>query len=163
MEGQANVLLIIALFVLRLGVPLLITVAIGYGLSRLDAKWQAEAETEQLAQQPVADRPQQRPVKQPAIVQVPTLQQTYVRDHAGRPCWGLKDCAEAVTDAISACERGDTPCWEARRLKEGGLPEKCSTCEVYKATVQLWAEAVRRRNAERNLDQRNMEQGTYHH
>lgn len=157
MEGQANVLLIIALFVLRLGVPLLITVAIGYGLSRLDAKWQIEAEAEQMAQQEEI-RPRQRPAKRSAVVQVPTLEQTYVRDHAGRPCWGLKDCADAVLDAISACERGDTPCWEARRLKEGRLPEKCATCEVYKATVQIWAEVVRRRGVEHS-----MEQDIYHH
>ena len=44
MEGQSNVLLIILLFILRLGIPVLVTVAIAYGLRRLDAKWQAEAE-----------------------------------------------------------------------------------------------------------------------
>ena len=31
MEGQSNVLLIILLFILRLGVPVLVTVAIAYG------------------------------------------------------------------------------------------------------------------------------------
>jgi hypothetical protein len=45
------------MFVLRLGVPLLITVALAYGLKRLDAKWQAEAEngsqTEPAAEMPV--------------------------------------------------------------------------------------------------------------
>ena len=46
MESMPNVLLRVLMFVLRLGVPLLITVAIAYGLRRLDAKWQAEAEQE---------------------------------------------------------------------------------------------------------------------
>jgi hypothetical protein len=46
MESLPNVLLLVLMFVLRLGVPLLITVAIAYGLKRLDARWQAEAETE---------------------------------------------------------------------------------------------------------------------
>jgi len=44
MESLPNVLLLVLMFVLRLGVPLLITVAIAYGLHRLDARWQAEAE-----------------------------------------------------------------------------------------------------------------------
>lgn len=44
MESSPNVLLLVLMFVLRLGVPLLITLAIAYGLKRLDTKWQAEAE-----------------------------------------------------------------------------------------------------------------------
>ncbi len=46
MESLPNVLLLVLMFVLRLGVPLLITVAIAYGLKQLDSKWQAEAEQE---------------------------------------------------------------------------------------------------------------------
>ncbi|HNS02278.1 MAG TPA: hypothetical protein PKM78_07850 [Anaerolineae bacterium] len=44
MESLPNATLLVLLFILRLGVPLLITGAIAYGLKRLDAKWQAEAE-----------------------------------------------------------------------------------------------------------------------
>jgi len=43
MESLPNAMLLVLLFVLRLGVPLLITGAIAYGLKQLDAKWQAEA------------------------------------------------------------------------------------------------------------------------
>lgn len=56
MESLPNVLLLVLMFVLRLGVPLLITVAIAYGLRRLDAKWQAEAENETQAE-PAAELP----------------------------------------------------------------------------------------------------------
>lgn len=42
MESLPNILWLIAMFVLRLLIPLLITLAIGYFLKRLDAKWQAE-------------------------------------------------------------------------------------------------------------------------
>lgn len=45
MESLPNAMILVLLFVLRLGVPLLITGAIAYGLKQLDAKWQAEAET----------------------------------------------------------------------------------------------------------------------
>jgi hypothetical protein len=54
MESLPNVLLLVLMFVLRLGVPLLITVAIAYGLKRLDARWQAEAENQAQAEPTVA-------------------------------------------------------------------------------------------------------------
>ncbi len=44
MEWLTQGLVILGLFILRLGVPLAIILAVGYGLRRLDAKWQAEAE-----------------------------------------------------------------------------------------------------------------------
>ncbi|MEI2691630.1 MAG: hypothetical protein V9H69_18765 [Anaerolineae bacterium] len=50
MEGLPNVLILVLIFALRLGVPLLITLAIALGLKQLDAKWQAEAENGVLAE-----------------------------------------------------------------------------------------------------------------
>lgn len=58
MESLPNVLLLVLMFVLRLGVPLLITVALAYGLKRLDAKWQAEAQNGSQAE-PAAEAPVQ--------------------------------------------------------------------------------------------------------
>lgn len=50
MESLPNVLILVLMFALRLGVPLLITIAIALGLKQLDAKWQAEAENNALAE-----------------------------------------------------------------------------------------------------------------
>jgi len=44
MNWLSEVVVITGMFVLRLGVPLAITLAVGYLLRRLDAKWQAESE-----------------------------------------------------------------------------------------------------------------------
>lgn len=55
MESLPNLFLLIAMFLIRLGAPLLLTVAIGYGLKRLDAKWQAEAEAPEIRKAPTAD------------------------------------------------------------------------------------------------------------
>lgn len=64
MESLPNVLLLVLMFVLRLGVPLLITVAIAYGLKRLDARWQAEAENEAQAEPtPAPAQPAAAPIK----------------------------------------------------------------------------------------------------
>lgn len=46
MDQLLEVAVITGMFVLRLGVPLAITLAVGYLLRRLDAKWRAEAETQ---------------------------------------------------------------------------------------------------------------------
>ncbi len=44
MQWLADSAAIGGLFVLRVGIPLAITFAIAYGLKRLDAKWQQEAQ-----------------------------------------------------------------------------------------------------------------------
>jgi hypothetical protein len=42
MNWLSGAMIVAAMFVLRLGVPLAITLAVGYLLRRLYAKWQAE-------------------------------------------------------------------------------------------------------------------------
>ena len=49
MISVTEVLYIIGLFVLRLGVPIAITLTIAYFLHRLDARWEKEARLEQEA------------------------------------------------------------------------------------------------------------------
>ena len=47
MDGLLQVAIVVGMFILRLGVPLLITLLVAYWLRRLDKKWQAEAQTRQ--------------------------------------------------------------------------------------------------------------------
>ena len=44
MEWMVDTAAMVGMFVLRLAIPLAITIAIGYGLKRLDARWQREAQ-----------------------------------------------------------------------------------------------------------------------
>jgi uncharacterized membrane protein YraQ (UPF0718 family) len=46
MDGLLQIAIIIGMFILRLGIPLIITLLVGYWLHRLDNKWQAEARTQ---------------------------------------------------------------------------------------------------------------------
>ncbi len=62
MEWLTQGLVILGLFILRLGVPLAIILAVGYGLRRLDAKWQAEAELHW-----AANRAQPEKLAEPAV------------------------------------------------------------------------------------------------
>jgi hypothetical protein len=139
MEGLSSSLMIVLLFVLRLGVPLLITLAIGYGLGRLDAKWQAEAEAERQAAaqaQAAAVQPQPRPAGLAAAAyQFPGRQPMPVGVMAGPPCYSLKGCSEAMQAACPATRQPAVPCWAARLGAEGQLPMECKGCQLYNPAV----------------------------
>ncbi len=78
-----DIAVFIGMLLLRVGVPALVIVAIGYGLKRLDRRWEAEAreyqakvaserpvvQPEAPAPQPVAPTPSRRPGKQPVTPQ----------------------------------------------------------------------------------------------
>lgn len=57
MESLYAAAVVLGFFLLRLGVPLLISLLIGYFLHRLDARWQAEAEAERAAMKQRAEKP----------------------------------------------------------------------------------------------------------
>lgn len=140
MEGQSNVLLIILLFILRLGIPVLVTVAIAYGLHRLDAKWQAEAKAQTKSVVPQA--PQPKPTRigngNGAGITIPLRQPVAMA--AGQPCWSLKGCSESMRANCAAFHQPTIPCWSARTNAEGRLPAGCKDCTLYQPTAPVWTE-----------------------
>jgi hypothetical protein len=54
MDSLFTAAVILGFFLLRLGVPLLITAAVCYGLHKLDDRWQAEAKAENATHREVA-------------------------------------------------------------------------------------------------------------
>jgi hypothetical protein len=137
MEGP-NALLVLGLFILRIGVPLAITVGIGYVLTRLDAKWQAEADQQAQEQQAVQRKQSSLPA---SGFQVPVGKPAGLMATAGPPCWSLKGCTEAMKAQCAACHQPGTPCWMARTNAEGRLPAKCKGCELYKPETPMWLES----------------------
>jgi len=119
MDGLSDTLVIAGMFILRLGVPLAITLAVGYVLLRLDAKWQAEAWAEWESSQ----LEQEGQVEQAAGGATPSM--------AKQPCWELKGCSQAVRDQCPAPKRPEIPCWLARRRVEGRLPAACYDCDLF--------------------------------
>lgn len=119
---------VISMFVLRLGVPLAITLLVGYGLRRLDAKWQAEARTRL-----EAHRAWNKKEIESAIEMYHVIEQ---------PCWVLRECPESVRLDCPACQQPDIPCWMARRQAEGRLPSTCYYCELFSLRQVAEAEAV---------------------
>jgi uncharacterized membrane protein YraQ (UPF0718 family) len=108
MEG---VLVVVGMFLLRLGVPLAITLAVGYWLRRLDARWEAEAQAQWEQEEAPAE-----------LKALKTTEQ---------PCWETKGCDEASRAQCPACKLWDIPCWVARLRATGRLPTECFNCELF--------------------------------
>jgi hypothetical protein len=102
METIISTLAVITGFMLRLAIPIAITAVAIYFLRRLDAHWQAEAETEALL--PVVEKPH---------------------------CWETKDCTPEMR-AICPGYSSQAPCWQAFRQENGYLQEKCLGCDVFR-------------------------------
>lgn len=117
MEWWAQAAIIIGMFILRLGVPLAITLLVGYWLRRLDARWQAEAE----------ERRQQFKAQQKAAVE-PPIEMFRILE---QPCWVFKDCPQNVRWQCPAFQQPQLRCWEARRAAEGQIPAACFQCELF--------------------------------
>ena len=115
MDGLLAAAVIVGMFLLRIGVPLTMTLAVAYFLRRLDARWQAEAWAEWEANQP----------QDQAIAEAKLLETD------DEPCWSLKGCDETARANCPACEQPKLPCWLTRRRSEGRLPAECYGCALF--------------------------------
>jgi hypothetical protein len=114
MDGLLQTAVIAGMFLLRIGLPLAITLGVAYALRRLDAKWQAEAWAELETSQ----------TQDTVITQVKPL----VNE---QPCWSTNGCDEAARANCAAPKQPDIPCWLARRRSEGKLPAECYNCAQF--------------------------------
>lgn len=138
MESLTNIWSIVLLFVLRLGVPLLITLALGYFLKRLDARWQAEARQERMVRESAAPS---KPVAVPKPVgQRPFQPLIALQSSGAMPCWMVKGCTDAMRAACAATHQPNVPCWQARTIAEGRLPAECKGCDVHMPTPYVMTE-----------------------
>ncbi|RME47261.1 MAG: hypothetical protein D6791_06305 [Chloroflexi bacterium] len=119
---------LLAIPLVRLLVPLLITIAVGAILRRLDARWEAEVrarlqtEDKAAAGEPVLSS--EAPWPLPVTPQVSW-------NEFGVPCWIVKSCDEATRISCAAFADAAIPCWLARRRIEGRIPLTCYRCVVF--------------------------------
>lgn len=106
-----DVLLVVLGFVLRLGVPLGLTVLLAWWLRRLDARWQAEGEATRA-----------RRARKPALA---------------TPCWETRGCPPERRAACPAAARPETPCWQVFRDPGGELRPVCLECNVFRGAPAL--------------------------
>ncbi len=133
MISLTEVLYIIGLFVLRLGVPIAITLTIAYFLHRLDARWEKEARLEQEAGRVTKEAEKKKGVSLPQPVMPAPM--PIALDSYGKPCWEIKDCDSIQTADCPARQDSSVPCWQARRQEEGRIPLECYHCEIFLAMM----------------------------
>ena len=114
MDGLLEPAVIVGMFLLRVGVPLGLTLGVAWALRRLDAKWQAEAWAEW-----EASHSQEEVIAEAKLLQ------------PSEPCWSVKGCDEAARANCAAPKQPDIPCWLARRRSEGKLPAECYNCAQF--------------------------------
>jgi hypothetical protein len=108
---------------LRLAIPLLLTLLLAWLLRRLDAHWQKEAAAERrVAERRVTER--QVAERRPAAHRIAT--------ETLRPCWQICQCAPEQRRSCPAFTHPDQSCWDHFRTNSA-LPEKCLTCQVWQS------------------------------
>lgn len=103
--------IVIGLFALRIGVPLLVTLGIGHLISRAYSARQQASEQEVVCE----------------------------GYELGPHCWEIKNCDPAIREACPAYQRPQVPCWLALQVAGRELPEECFSCEIFKRTQPVTA------------------------
>ncbi len=109
-----EVLGVIGIFLLRVGVPLLISTGITWWLYRLDQKWRSEA-------------PKVASVPSVAASSTIPLQNRIISE----PCWVYRACPEEKRNKCPAYTQPNVACWLARLRNDGRLPGPCRCCSVF--------------------------------
>ncbi|MCG3208878.1 MAG: hypothetical protein FOGNACKC_02491 [Anaerolineae bacterium] len=117
MDVLMAALMVTAMFVVRLGIPIAITLAVGYWLRQLDARWQAEALARQANALAEKEAGSEREIEILKVIDP--------------PCWVTNNCPQAKREGCPACRLNDIPCWLARFRMEGRLPAKCYNCQLF--------------------------------
>lgn len=108
----ANSLIVLGMFLLRIGVPVAITLAFGYWL-------------EKKLRPP--EQSQENGTIQPEITPR-TRSSKIIQLH----CWDLKHCEGAKRAQCAASRHPDLPCWLALQVEGEKVREECFTCGLYK-------------------------------
>lgn len=119
-----EILALIGIFLVRFGVPLLLSAAVVWWLHRLDTRWSKAA---------------------PAVTRVPDdTPATKTADHAriiSEPCWVYRACPEERRNQCPAYLNPEVVCWLARLRCDGRLASGCRCCSVF-ATSHIDAAAA---------------------
>ncbi len=114
MESKAlEAAIVLLLFVVRIGVPIALTLAFGHWLER-------------------KLRPGQEPVEMIEKVQVTHKASNIIRLH----CWDIKRCDGFRRAQCAACHHPELPCWLALQVEGNKVREQCFTCAFYKPQVR---------------------------
>lgn len=103
-------------FILRIGIPIGLTILLARFLRRLDARWREEAE------------------QQAIEIKLSAQRQTLLNLWLDQPCYTIKNCTAQEQKTCQAFTQVDKPCWEIRQ-SNGSLEKKCLECEYRKDLI----------------------------
>ena len=115
MEQRLGGLSVASIFLLRVGVPVAITIGGVHLFRRMDMRWQTQ-DWKHWAErlETTGGVPGQNWLSRLA-----------------NPCWDENGCEKSALAKCSAHSHQSVPCWMARRATEGTMPAKCHHCERY--------------------------------
>jgi len=109
MEPLSGTLMIVGWFLLRFGLPLVVTITICWLLQKLDNRWQNDSLES----------------KEPVHIRKLTTIMN---------CWLYHDCPKKQRLQCTAYQNPDIPCWQHFRSSDGNLKNRCVVCPVFKST-----------------------------
>ena len=121
MQQLETVLIILGMFLVRLGIPVAVIIVVSYWLRRVDARWAVEASAYQRAK-----AWQEYPLVRSATMQKPAIEP---------PCWERRGCSPAQRTQCAAGQQPCLPCWLARLRQDGKLPTACTGCAIFALPV----------------------------
>lgn len=104
MEWLTTTFAMILGILLRIAVPILVTILIITILKRLDERWKQETDVE-------ADQ---------------MAKARNVR------CWDMNNCPADQLAKCKAYQDPNTPCWQVFRQENGRLQERCIGCDIFR-------------------------------
>lgn len=107
-----DALMVLFLFAVRIGIPVVITLALGYWLEN---KLKPHDEEDATSQQRVQ-------------LSVRATRSKVIQLH----CWDMCRCPQARRAACAACRHPDLPCWLALQVDGEKVRQECFTCFLYK-------------------------------
>lgn len=118
--------IILAMFFLRIGVPIIVTIGIGAWLE----KKLRPADFQRTTQR----------VQRGKIIPFPRTQNgARVATAPLAHCWEVKQCDSAKRAQCAAYKRPDLPCWLALQTAGGKVRPECPDCELYTQTRRVVA------------------------
>ncbi len=104
MEWLTTVSAMILLVLLRVAIPIAVTITFIKLLKLLDERWKRESDLEGAK-----------------VVQVGNV-----------CCWEINECPAEQRAACNAYNNPDKPCWQVFRERNGRLQERCIGCDVFR-------------------------------
>jgi hypothetical protein len=114
---MSEILAVLALAVVRIGVPLAVVLVLSY----IAYRWIGE----------------DRAIKSPEAMQHVTLAgpAPIARVLSATHCWDAKGCTAEMKTRCAAVARPELPCWLAVQMKTGHLNKSCDSCGFYEQPI----------------------------